>query len=323
MYIEFGIGGASGASTVIVRHAYGWWDISPMFQLMAGHSTTPFSPLNPSQLIGTQSGSLNSIGAGYGEFYSGRFPQVRGTFNFGKAFQLAVALVDENGGARFTDQYPAGTLPTDFQTNAVLPRLDVGANIALGPVSLKPSVLFQKKTFDNVAAPGTPASMLGDTVNTWAGSLGIKFGMGPFMLEAEGQMGQNWGNTRNLIGNSPSATHAGITMYRANTASNYRTDDTQNYSYWIDLAFKFGPVTPHLIFGQQQSQGDDNPMSYRTTMMGVSVPITLAKGFTVRPELMWYDDGDNNTAYNATTATQSKSNDGSYAIYGVQFQITF
>ena len=318
MYIEFGMGGASGSSSVIVRHAYGWWDISPMFQLMAGHSTTPFSPLNPSQLLGTQSGSLNIIGAGYGEFYSGRFPQVRGTFNFGKAFQLAIALVDPNGGSRFTDQIPAPITAADYQTNTKLPRLDVGANIALGPVSIKPSILVQQRTFDKLVT-----SSIDDSVTTYAGSIGVKFGMGPFMLEAEGQAGKNWGNTRSFIGNSPSAAHAGITTYRATTNSDYRLDDTSNFGYWVDLAFKFGPVTPHLIFGQQQSQGDDNPMSYRTTMMGVSVPIALAKGFTVRPELMWYDDGDSNTAYNSTTATQSKSNDGSYAIYGVQFQITF
>jgi len=323
MYIEFGLVGANGSTAVSVRHAYGWWDVSPMFQLMAGHSTTPFSPLNPSQLLGTQDGSLNIIGVGYGEYYSGRFPQIRGTFNFGKAFQLAVALVDENGGARFTDQIPPPATAADFQNNSVLPRLDIGANIEAGPVSIKPSVLFQRKSVDNIATPGSPASQLGDSVNTWAGSLGIKFGMGPFMAEAEGNYGQNLGNSFGLIGTSPSATHAGITTYRANTSSNYMLDDTTTFGYWLDLAYKFGPVTPHFIFGQQQSSGDNNPMSYRTTMIGVSVPIQLAKGFSVRPELMWYDDGDSNTTYNSTTATQGKENDGSYAVYGVQFQITF
>ena len=63
MYIEFGVGQDTNAvrnqvnqgdGTVSIRHAYGWWDINPSFQIMAGHSTTPFSPLNPSQLLGTR-----------------------------------------------------------------------------------------------------------------------------------------------------------------------------------------------------------------------------------------------------------------------------
>jgi hypothetical protein len=79
MYIEFGLGQTSGSvegandDGVTLRHAYGWWDISPAFQIMAGKTTTPFSPLNPSQLVGTRSGSLNIIGVGYGDFYAGRF----------------------------------------------------------------------------------------------------------------------------------------------------------------------------------------------------------------------------------------------------------
>ena len=79
MFIELGIGQTGGAvdnsssSGVALRHAYGWWDVTPNFQIMAGKSTTPFSPLNPSQLLGTRSGSLNIIGVGYGNFYSGRF----------------------------------------------------------------------------------------------------------------------------------------------------------------------------------------------------------------------------------------------------------
>ncbi len=100
MYIEFGIGQTGGSiegqsdNGVTLRHAYGWWDLNPNFQLLAGKSTTPFSPLNPNQLLGTRSGSVNIIGVGYGDFYAGRFAQVRGTFKFGKVARLAIALVD-------------------------------------------------------------------------------------------------------------------------------------------------------------------------------------------------------------------------------------
>ena len=93
MYIELGIGQPAGSvrdqtlggdGTVSIRHAYGYWDITPAFQILAGHSTTPFSQLAPSQMLGTRSGTANVIGFGYGEYYSGRFAQLRGTFRFGK-----------------------------------------------------------------------------------------------------------------------------------------------------------------------------------------------------------------------------------------------
>ena len=60
MYIEFGIGqtgqGIDDANSngVILRHAYGWWDVTPDFQIMAGKSTTPFSPLDPQPVAGYQ-----------------------------------------------------------------------------------------------------------------------------------------------------------------------------------------------------------------------------------------------------------------------------
>ena len=61
MFIEFGIGDTgsgvhttSGDAGVSLRHAYGWWDVNPNFTLMVGHSTTPFSPLTPTQLLGVR-----------------------------------------------------------------------------------------------------------------------------------------------------------------------------------------------------------------------------------------------------------------------------
>jgi hypothetical protein len=43
MFMESSLDDESG-SDMGVRHAYGWWDITPTFRIMAGKSTTPFSP---------------------------------------------------------------------------------------------------------------------------------------------------------------------------------------------------------------------------------------------------------------------------------------
>jgi hypothetical protein len=346
MYIEFGLGQGTGDTrnsssdndfSAVVRHAYGWWDVNPMFTIMAGHSTTPFSPLNPSQLLGTRSGSVNIIGVGYGDFYSGRFAQVRGTFKFGKVARLEIALVDPNGTLAGGDYGPWNTTvpghyvtqtdpitgesnrvwvpPTtlgegqSYQTNSKIPRIDVSVPIYLGPVHLYPGFMYQHRTVDRLAAfPGGTDN----SIDTWIATLGAKLGLGPFGLSGEFNYGENWGNSRGLAGTSPSIV-AG--MASATRMTNGEIEDAETYSFWVDLSYKFGPITPSLIYGQQKSKnktpgGVDRDV--RTQMWGVSVPIDLAKGFRVRPELMWYDDGDDlGVDY------------GKYAIYGVQFQITF
>ena len=327
MYIEFGLGQNTGdtirqggqytaidADTAAgIRHAYGWWDVNPMFQIMAGKSTTPFSPLNPSQLLGTRSGSVNIIGVGYGDYYSGRFTQVRGTFKFNQIARLEIALVDPNGTAAAGSYGPwQGFEGKDYQTSTTIPRIDISVPIYLGPVHLYPGFLYQRRTVDML---GGLNSGVDDNIDTYIGSLGFKFGYGPFGLEGEGQWGKNWGNTRSLIGVSPSVMYSG-----ARLMSNGEIEDAETYSFWVDFYYKFGPVTPHVIYGEQKSKVKENvglsDIEAKTQMYGISVPVALAKGFQIRPELMWYDDGD-------ATVGGNYNDYGKYMIAGVQFQITF
>ena len=331
MYIEFGIGEATGggedlntSNTVGLRHAYGWWDVNPNFQIMAGKSTTPFSPLNPSQLLGTSSKSINIIGLGYGDFYSGRFAQVRGTFNFGKMGRVELALVDPNGGARFSQQalisnfnnfwspelYGA-IMNQDFQNNSKIPRIDLSVPLYFGPIALYPGFLYQYRSVDVL----NPAySNFDNSVTTYIGTLGVKGGFGPFGFAAEGNWGRNVGQTRMSIGTSAPASIAS-----ALPNPDGKINDATTYSYWVDVWYQLGPVTPHAMFGQMKSSVDWNyqTLDGKSTMWGFSVPIDLAKGMRIRPELMWYDDGE------LQYGGQDYLDFGKYAIYGVQFQITF
>ena len=327
MFIELGIGQTSQgvpdetSNGVVLRHAYGWWDITPNFQIMAGKSTTPFSPLDPSQLLGTNSGSVNIIGVGYGNFYAGRYAQVRGTWKFGKMGRVALALVDPNGSARLNKTYAkyfpwewSGAVtptPWDYQTNTKLPRVDIGVPLYFGPVSLYPGFLWQQRTVD---ANSTVPAAADDSLTTYIGSLGVKAGFGGLSIAAEGNWGQNWGNTRALIGTSAPAMWSAATLNADGS-----TNNTETYGYWFDVGYKFGPVNPHVIFGQMKSKVDfgNNKIDTSSTVWGFSIPIDLAKGFRVRPELMWYDDGE------FQLQGQDVEDQGKYAIYGVQFQITF
>jgi len=325
MYIEFGIGQTGGDiegwdagynyAGVGLRHAYGWWDINPMFQIMAGHSTTPFSPLNPSQLLGTRSGSLNIIGVGYGDYYAGRFAQVRGTFKFGKVARLEIALVDPNGSADAIGSagpwgnFGAGAAP-QVTSSTIIPRVDIGVPIYLGPVHLYPGILWQRRTVDGVFDGAD------NTLTTWIATIGTKMGFGPFGFSGEFNYGENWGNTRGLFGVSMPARISGATFKTDRNINNAET-----YSWWVDLSYKFGPITPSLMYGQMKTKNKLSGTNYsqeaKSQMYGISVPIDLAKGFRLRPELMWYDDGD------LKTDGHDSQNLGKYMIAGVQFQITF
>ena len=328
MYIGLGIGQASygiedkDSDGVILRHAYGWWNITPDFQIMAGKSTTPFSPLNPSQMIGTASGSLDIIGVGYGNFYSGRFVQVRGTFKFGKVGRIALALVDPNGTQRYhpywNNFFPYDQFGIPYQNNTKIPRIDIAVPLYFGPVNIYPGFLYQHRTVDSVAT-----STYDNSISTYICSLGVKAGFGPFGISAEGQWGQNWANTRGLIGSSAPSFLASAQM----NPDTGHINNAETYAYWIDASYKFGPATAHVMFGQENSKVDTylgEPSTgfqaraeATSSFWGLSVPIDLAKGFRVRPEIMWYDDGE----------IQANGNDildlGSYVLCGVQFQITF
>ena len=114
--------------------------------------------------------------------------------------------------------------------------------------------------------------------------------MGPVVFSGEGNWGKNWGNTRGLIGNSLLAI---ISSAMLDPYTN-EIDDADTYSYWFDLSYGFGAVTPHLIFGEMSTSnkffGFD--LNSKSRMWGLSVPIDLAKGFRIRPEVMWYDVGE-------------------------------
>jgi hypothetical protein len=325
MYIEFGIGYTGNVETVVtekgqaanavnVRHAYGWWDVNPMFQIMAGHSTSPFSPLNPSQLLGFRSGSINVIGVGYGDYYAGRFAQVRGVFKFGKVARLEIALVDPNGNMTFGSVYPDDFGDKVYTAqNTMIPRIDVSVPIYLGPVHLYPGFLWQRRGVDLKSGYS-----LDDSITTWIGTFGTKVGFGPFAFSGEFNYGENWGNTSGLAGGSRPARIASASLKRGNDINNAET-----YSWWVDVSYKFGPVTPTLIYGQMKTKNTtgiidkDYDTEAKSQMYGISVPIDLAKGFRVRPEIMWYDDGD------MDISGFGKEDLGKYMIAGVQFQITF
>jgi len=228
--------------------------------------------------------------------------------------------VDPNGTLVTGDLHPA----TSGTSNTLIPRIDIGVPLHFGPVSVYPSFAYQRKSYDDASYLSAP---IDNAITSYIGSLGAKGGFGPFGVAAEMNWGQNWANMRGLAGVSPAASMpigtatSPTPISAAVVDGNNQINNAETYAFWIDLSYKFGPVTPHIMYGQMKSKnvalGTNAAVEAKTSMIGFSVPIQLAKGFSIRPECMWYDDGEG--AWAGKTSTDY----GKYGIYGVQFQITF
>ncbi len=337
MYIEL----QTATAGVALRHAYGWWDVNPSFRILAGHTTTPFSPLIAGTLVGFSAqgprGAMHCIGIGYGEFYSGRFPQVRFQFKYPNNMgRLAIALVDPSQGN--LNLFAPTTPPNAAVVNNVaqtvreettIPRIDIGSPLYFGALKLYPSVFWQ--TFDiDQAAPGVD-----DDYDAWGLSLGIKYGFQNFTFSGEINYGENWGDTAG-VNSLP-----GNPIFRANTVQYVdengdgvfeKAEDTECLAWFAQVGFKMGKATPTLIVGNHSIENDGtarlgsrDDIDIEVWMYGISVPIDLAKGFRIRPELMIYDNDD--SALAATDANGDGAGDnfdfGKEFILGVQFQIAF
>jgi len=317
-----GAGGTTGGATL--RHAYGEWDVTPGFTLMAGWSTTPFSPLDPTQTLGTSApnfippflGLGHIIGIGFGNFYSGRFPQVRGTWKFSDQMKFEMALVDPAVTA--TPFAAAAGKVSDNESK--MPRIDASADLYFGPLKLYPSIFWHKQIYDNVTAGSD------NEITSYGYSLGLRFNIGPVDFASEIQTGQNWSNTRGTL---PSMWDTSGTIIGATTrvSPTGQVLDSDDLGWWVDVSFKLGMVTPHLLYGMSRTDNDGVPgiaddFEVNTKMYGIHVVIPVAKTFMIRPEFMIYDYGDDNQV-GVAAPVGSTVDFGKQTILGVQFMVVF
>lgn len=333
MYLELAMGSSNDQSilqatrdslhpvdNVFTRFSYGWWDFGAG-KLTVGQDNTGFSPLNPMQMCGTGSGQFKFIGLGFGNIYSGRVYQVRGDFKLGETGSLGIALVDPHGSSLGQGLYNTNSGGTHFlwgyqitpagNEETTMPRIDISAVLKFGPVSVYPGLLYNKKTWDDVAAGQD------DTITTSLYSLGVKYAMGPFGVAAEYTAGTNPGDADLLTDGTyagygsgspfPAAIPAGVFGTGFDMAavvdSTGCVSDTDLSAYWVDLSYKFGYNTIHAMYGSQSIENDSVPylpflgpndlkMENTRTWMGLNVWIPLSKHMIVIPEVNFWDYGD-------------------------------
>ena len=233
-------------------------------------------------------------------------------FIFSDMLQLKLSIVDPDT----NDYSTADPLPAALGGNAEneIPRIDVALPINFGAVNLAPGFTYLKRDYDEVT-PGND-----DSASVWAVSLAAKAAFGPVTITGEVQGGQNLGRT---VSN-----WWGVDACNPQTfgpAGAVKIADSDYMGYWMDLAYKVGKVTIHGILGGQQTDNDGDPsipqdaaeFDVTRTMYGITLPISVSKGFTIQPELMFYDFGNDNEYAGVQT------DDGEERVFGIQFELRF
>lgn len=305
MYIEMGLG-----SNVYLRHAYGTWEINERWQILAGQTSSPFAPLNPSVAM------LHNSGQSVGNISTGRQSQVRLTYKFpNRQGAFAIAFLDANGGT--TLQSPLlhediGIKSADF------PRVDMGIAYKAFNWQIFPGIFYQSQGYENLSEGSV------DKVDSWGASIGAKRGFGPLVVSFEYGVGQNWGNTTLSQRGSPAGDNASALLYLFQGVNTLADNDNKNY--WLDAGYRFtlGEVKGvlHVIGGKSTSELVDLNGDYESSMLGMSIPMDLpwiARGFRIRPELFVFDYSEVNVVKEAGETL----NLGIQTMLGVQLQYSF
>jgi len=310
--VRFGVGTGRGITeSEYWELAYIDWQINPANYLRFGRQTQTFAIYAPQQMLGQGSGHI--VGAGFGNVHGGTARTgVRWYSKFSDAARLEVQLLDpdnDNGEALFIGAPP--TTGNAVNEENVLPRLDVSVPLTFGNFTIEPSGTYLTQDYTNIAAG------IDDSADAWGLACGLGFSAGMFSFNGEIVFGQNLGSGNYVGGGLPAS------GYDSNADGIVdKVEDTDVLSYWLQVGLKLGPSTLYLIYGNINVQNDNDgalgaKTDYDQTMYGISWPISIAKGFTIRPELMFYDYDD------SAQVKGSTRDNGSEWVLGLQAMLVF
>ncbi len=283
--------GVGNTAYIETRKLFGWYKFGNC-EIRAGKDDSYLYTINPFQNMGPNNNS-HTGGYGWGGIYDTRNPQVRFTQNVSKAFGYALTLLQPN---TFVDQ-----TRTSYAT---LPAVAAKMTMNFGSVSLYPAGLYQQVKWDKM--PGG----FDDNMTTWFAILPVKVSAGGFTGLAQIGYGQNV--------NGALGTQSAFHLYLRDASG--KVKNTTALNGFVDLAYAFGPVTPHIYFGYDKASnsdvwktGDDNNTR---TMVGIGINYKVADSFYVVPEFTMYD-------YGKKPNDAAKPDLGKEWLGGVQFQFVF
>ena len=291
-------------SYVETRLLYGWYNFGNC-QILAGKNHGQLYSVVPWQTMGVWQGHV--YGFGWGAIYDQRNAQVRFTQNVNKQVGWQISLVDPD---YYTDTVAGGVNAVNSKSYTYLPQIDAKVMLNFGMVALYPAFGYQYMKWDNVPSGAD------DNVQSWFGLLPVIVTVGGFTGTIQAGYGQN---VDAFLTFEP-----GFAKYQR--LLNGQIKNTNTLNGFVDLAYTFGPATPHIYFGYDNAKnsdvygktgGDDNNTRL---MYGASINYMIVPQFYVIPEFTYYDYGKQVGQANAANLGKDI---GKEWIGGVQFRFVF
>jgi hypothetical protein len=316
-------GGVSGACCPDTDfwYLYIQWQITPTNRITFGLQTTNFARFWPNQWVGFPLTTMWGVNFGNVNHATTR-PGIKGYWRISDMFGLVWGLWENEpiygsaGAIIFIP--PRGPPPPAsmfVQSEYNVPRVDLALPIRFPWGRIEPSFTWSRVEFDQVPWQGD------DRYDMYGVSLGGKGSWGMFSATAEITWGQNLG------GGSYRGAETARPIFYVDGAGNTVVADAESLAWFLDVGFKFGRNTIDLMYGQIAYENDGIPgvafpadpfeVERTFSFYGISWRIGVATGFTIRPELMFYD-WDDNIKFNRRNLDAGKQ-----WLLGVQFKLTF
>lgn len=295
---------------------YGWidWQITPNFYLRFGRMTQTAYMAAPGNVTG--SAWTRQDNNGY------RSPHGPSSIDGVKAYvkfndmirmELAAYNADDDSAENFNSGNEQSTWP----------RFDLAIPISVAGWKFEPYGSWLRQNYDNVTAGEA------DKLDVWGVGVNVNGGYGPIVFAGAVSWGANWGAGNVSIG-SP-ANH--IAAARQGTAYDSNGDgifegisDADQWGWFAEAGVKFGPGRVMIVYGQLNMENDQDPalinddVKQDLAFYGIYAPISIAKGFTMTPEVMWYDqDGDAKNGVNNPNTIDR----GTELVVGVRVDLKF
>jgi len=282
-----------------MRHWYGTWDFGSGTLLLGQTWTPSFIPICDECMIGG-GGFLSGYGDISGALRQG---QIRLTFPM-KAVNGSLVLAALTP----TSKTPAAVgipLPSADVDNTI-PRLETALSFASGAISGK--VVAGYGSFNVVDTTNKDYS-----VDSYFLSANVTGAFGPFWLSLAGAFGQN-------MADYGYATPPGNTNLTANFLNN-DINDVDQTRFAGELGFKLsdkvGLFFDYAMYSEDRDAAGGTKDEDDKSAMAFGAIITVAKGFTMTPEIVITDEGKR------TTAGLEGPDRGSQTYYGIYWQIDF
>jgi predicted porin len=242
------------------RLAFGQWNFGAG-SLIVGKHYTPATFLGYSNMIGDIGDQGDAALLAGGLPYIGRQPQIRLTV---AGFELA--LIEQHTGQQ--------ALHVGADIDRKVPRIEAAYVFRTPMIAIRPIAGYQTYKVDE------------ETIDSYLGGLGISLTLGPAYIKVTGAWQQNAGNYGNTNLVAPVARN-----YNAVTG-----DDAQSLqgtfvagfnvspTFFIEAGLSYTENKVDIAPGIEQKQNG--------AVYYIQAPITLAKGFTIIPEVGQLDRGD-------------------------------